>query len=143
MRHLKIRTKTNPRRDGSCLATPLVCEAAHRYDNNRSEKSLKRLQCQLIVGAADSGKAHWLNRLHDRWQDKYIWGSKDKVLPVYLSVLQLLSSWTDAPHVEQRKEQGEDAPLLDSDGIFLQAINCYPEPTKFNVKLNLEGGLRT
>ncbi|MFK0572512.1 hypothetical protein [Endozoicomonas sp.] len=32
---------------------------------------------------------------------------------------------------------------LDSDGIFLQAINCYPEPTKFYVELNLEAGLRT
>lgn len=37
----------------------------------------------------------------------------------------------------------EPAPLLDSDGIFQQAINCYPEPTKFNVELNLEAGLRT
>ncbi|OED44685.1 hypothetical protein ACH42_06920 [Endozoicomonas sp. (ex Bugula neritina AB1)] len=35
------------------------------------------------------------------------------------------------------------APRLDSDGIFIQAVNCYPEPTKFNVELNLEGGLRS
>ncbi|MBO9496471.1 hypothetical protein J7438_20650 [Thalassotalea sp. G20_0] len=37
----------------------------------------------------------------------------------------------------------EPAPRLDSDGIFQQAVNCYPEPTKFNVELNLEAGLRT
>lgn len=24
-----------------------------------------------------------------------------------------------------------------------QAVNCYPEPTKFNVEVNLEGGLRS
>ena len=35
------------------------------------------------------------------------------------------------------------APVLDSDGIFQQAINCYPEPTKFNMELDLEAGLRT
>lgn len=37
----------------------------------------------------------------------------------------------------------EPAPRLDSDGIFQQAVNCYPEPTKFNVELNLEAGLRS
>ena len=113
MRYLKIRTETKPRRDGSCLATPLICEAAHRYDKNRTEKSLKRLQCQLIVGAADSGKTRWLSRLHERWQD--IWGAKHKAEPVFLSALQPLSSWTDAPHVEQwyeqqRAAQAEGAP---------------------------------
>ncbi|WP_257296827.1 hypothetical protein [Endozoicomonas sp. YOMI1] len=76
MRYLKIHTETKLRRDGSCLATPLICEAAHRYDKNRTEKSLKRLQFQLIVGAADSGKTRWLSRLHERWQD--IWGAKHK-----------------------------------------------------------------
>lgn len=37
----------------------------------------------------------------------------------------------------------EPAPVLDSDGIFRQAVNCYPEPTRFNVELNLEAGLRS
>lgn len=37
----------------------------------------------------------------------------------------------------------EPTPVLDSDGIFQQAVNCYPEPTKFNMELNLEAGLRT
>ena len=37
----------------------------------------------------------------------------------------------------------EPAPRLDADGIFLQAVNCYPEPTKFNLEVNLEGGLRS
>lgn len=37
----------------------------------------------------------------------------------------------------------EPAPRLDADGIFEQTVNCYPEPTRFNVELNLEGGLRT
>ncbi|MBO9483674.1 hypothetical protein [Salinisphaera sp. G21_0] len=37
----------------------------------------------------------------------------------------------------------EPAPVLDSDGIFQQAVNCYPEPTRFNVELNLEAGLRS
>ncbi|WP_051790805.1 hypothetical protein [Endozoicomonas montiporae] len=37
----------------------------------------------------------------------------------------------------------EPAPRLDADGIFQQAVNCYPEPTKFNVEVSLEGGLRS
>ena len=37
----------------------------------------------------------------------------------------------------------EPAPRLDSDAIFQQAIHCYPEPSKFNLELNLEGGLRS
>ena len=37
----------------------------------------------------------------------------------------------------------EPAPRLDADGIFQQAVNCYPEPSKFNLELSLEGGLRS
>ena len=36
-----------------------------------------------------------------------------------------------------------EAPKIDADGIFAQAVNCYPEPTKFNVEVHLEGGLRS
>lgn len=125
MRYLKIRTETKPRRDGSCLATPLICEAAHRYDKNRTEKSLKRLQCQLIVGAADSGKTRWLSRLHERWQD--IWGAKHKAEPVYLSALQPLSSWTDAPHVERWYEQQREAVLEKQGGHARRADDIQPK----------------
>ena len=124
MRYLKIRTETKPRRDGSCLATPLICEAAHRYDKNRTEKSLKRLQCQLIVGAADSGKTRWLSRLHERWQD--IWGAKHKAEPVFLSALQPLSSWTDAPHVEQWYEGQREAVLEKQGGHARRAGDKQP-----------------
>ncbi|OED44665.1 hypothetical protein ACH42_06915 [Endozoicomonas sp. (ex Bugula neritina AB1)] len=105
MRYLKIRTETKPRKDGSHACTPLVCEASHRYDKHRTEKAMKRLACQLILGAADSGKTRWLSRLHEKWEG--IWGSKIKAEPVYLSALQPLSSWTDAPHVEAWYEQQE------------------------------------
>lgn len=37
----------------------------------------------------------------------------------------------------------EPAPRLDADAIFHQAMNCYPEPSKFNVELNLEGEIRS
>jgi hypothetical protein len=37
----------------------------------------------------------------------------------------------------------EPAPRLDADAIFQQAVNCYPEPSKFNLEINLEGGLRS
>lgn len=121
MRYLKIRTETKPRKDGSRLATPLVCEASHRYDKNRTEKSMKRLQCQLIVGAADSGKTRWLQRLFERWED--IWGAKCKSEPVYLSSLQPLSSWTDAPHVERWHEQQREAEK-DSEE---QTLKCWSQ----------------
>ena len=35
------------------------------------------------------------------------------------------------------------APRLDADGIFEQAVNCFPEASKFKVEVTLEGGLRS
>ena len=107
MRYLRIRTETKPRADGSRLCTPLICDASHQYDKHRTETPLRRLQCQLIVGAADSGKTRWLTRLHDKWRG--IWGAKVKAEPVYLSALQPLSSWTDAPHVEKWYTERQEA----------------------------------
>ena len=98
IRYLKIRRDPRPRADGSRFSTALACDAARKYDKNRKETTLKRTQCQLITGAGDSGKTRWLSRLHEKWSE--IWGAKIKSPPVYISALQPLSSWTDAPHVE-------------------------------------------
>ena len=107
MRYLKIKTETRVRKDGSCFSTPLICDASRKFDKQRTEKPMKRLSCQLITGAADSGKSRWLSRLHEKWQP--IWGSKIKAEPVFISALQPLSSWTDAPYVEQWYEQRRES----------------------------------
>ena len=115
MRYLRIRTETKPRKDGTLQFTPIICDASRKYDKHRKETPLKRLRCQLIEGAADSGKTRWLVRLHEKWQG--IWGAKIKAEPVYLSALQPLSSWTDAPHVEawyadkQKQAEAKNEPV--------------------------------
>ena len=114
MRYLKIRTDPRPRKDGSRFATALVCDASRKYDKQRKETTLRRTRCQLLTGAGDSGKSRWLTRLHERWQD--IWGAKIKAEPVFISALQPLSSWTDAPHVERWYEQ-----LREEEGCTLKS----------------------
>lgn len=113
MRYLRIRTETKPRRDGSRLSTPLIVDAVHKHDRKRRETALKRMKCQLIIGAADSGKTRWLTRLHEQWQG--IWGAKVKAEPVFLSALQPLSSWTDAPHVEDWYSQKQQQAAADGE----------------------------
>lgn len=98
MRYLRIRTETKPRKDGTQPATALIVDAARKFDKHRREKIVRKSNCQLILGAADAGKSRWLSRLHEKWNG--IWGAKLKAEPVFISALQPLSSWTDAPHVE-------------------------------------------
>lgn len=93
MRYLKLRTDVKPRACGAEAITPLIVDASRRYAKNKKERLINKLKCQLIVGAHDSGKSRWLDRLYENW--KGIWGAKCKSPPIFLGALQPISTWCD------------------------------------------------
>lgn len=88
--------KLRGRRAGGAI-TPLIVDKPNRWSSRQHERALKKSECQLICGAADSGKSRWLIRLHDNWQG--VWGAKCKHPPVFLCATAPVSSWTDNDHV--------------------------------------------
>jgi hypothetical protein len=99
MRFLKLKS-TAPRANGAPYKHALVVDAPRRFapSNQRTETSLSRQKNHLIEGAHDSGKTRWLSRLHEHWAE--IWGAKIQQQPLYLSAIEPISDWIDAPHVE-------------------------------------------
>ncbi|KLV03649.1 hypothetical protein ABT56_18280 [Photobacterium aquae] len=94
MRFLKLRTDhKRKRKDGTHYITPLIVDTPRKFapSHRRKETSLRRTQCQLIMGAHDSGKSRWLTRLRDNRHA--IWGKKPQ--PVLLESLMPLSSWVE------------------------------------------------
>ena len=99
MRFLKLKS-TAPRANGAAYKHALIVDAPRRFapSNQRTETSLSRQKNHLIEGAHDSGKTRWLVRLYENWAD--IWGAKIQEEPLYLSALEPITDWIDAPHVE-------------------------------------------
>ena len=116
MIYLKLRTDSKLRKDGSEQVTPLIVTTPRKYSKNKKEKALKRMSCQLITGAHDSGKTRWLLRLHSKHTE--IWGSKDKACPVYISALTPLSAWYEHDYlIRWYNAQEEKRVLADQEHI--------------------------
>lgn len=99
MRFLKLQ-KTTTWADGTPNRTPLIVDAPRKFAPNSARKTttMSKRKCQLIIGAHDSGKSRWLDRMKDAHAE--IYGAK-AAEPLYLGALQPLASWVDTPHVEQ------------------------------------------
>ena len=97
MRFLKLKT-SYLRPDGSKNRTALVVDAPRKYapEHARDQKALSKKKCQLILGAHDSGKSRWLERIYAKHAEVY--GTK-AAHPLFLSAVQPLSSWVDVDHV--------------------------------------------
>ena len=112
MRFLKLKTAA-PRSNGAPYKHALIVDAPRRFapSNQRSEKSLSRQKNHLIEGAHDSGKTRWITRLNENWAE--VWGAKIQEEPLYLSGLEPISEWLDAPQVEAWWSEVEDDKALE------------------------------
>ncbi len=97
MRFLRIKKK-GCRADGTEIRQAFIIDAPRRFapESARKTITMSKKRCHLITGAHDSGKSRWLERLQDAHAE--LFGDKTAE-PIFLSALQPLASWVDAPHV--------------------------------------------
>lgn len=94
MEYLKIRrSKTQRRANGLPYAVPLWVTKRRKYGDILSEEAISIKRPMLVMGAHDSGKTRWLQRMHEHALE--IWGSKTLVQPLYLDTLSPLSTWCE------------------------------------------------
>ena len=119
------------------LAPNLGFEKKQKYKVQPSQAGRRRRMHRLVTGTLIGLLS---GPLHAGLLDTF---TGEKQAPPEVKPFELPTLTGEKVDYQGYMDPLEPAPVLDSDGIFRQAVNCYPEPTRFNVELNLEAGLRS
>jgi hypothetical protein len=98
MQFLTIKKRQTQFKDGKERAQAFVVKKNRKFGEEIQKTCIKTKQPVLITGAHASGKTYWLERLHKDYAR--IWASRSEAIPVVLSSIRPISSWTDGKHFE-------------------------------------------
>lgn len=114
MKYLRIKAfgkSKKKRKNGTYNVIPIFVEKNRKYGSVICEEAISRKRPILITGAHQSGKTHFLERLHESALD--IWGGHTKAKAKLLfSSLNPISSWVESPALIEwyEKQEGQETP---------------------------------